>query len=173
MWGKVIIHGRGYRAELAYPQELLVPRGDFDAATATLIDAAIRRYGVAVRWLDEPVLPPLGPQIRPQPIRSQPIAPRCCDVCRTDTIRGKKCTNVDHDWAAHKKWKAERKATGQLTLLDLLDDVIDPPPRKGQTREQAESSLLNRVIRGVSMTVILGGIPAANVAWSALERMLL
>jgi hypothetical protein len=48
LWGRVVIHERGYRAECAYPRRILVPnryRGSRDIASELR-----RSYGVETDW---------------------------------------------------------------------------------------------------------------------------
>jgi hypothetical protein len=48
LWGRVVIHERGYRAECAYPRRIFVPkvyRGSRD-----IINELSRSYGVEADW---------------------------------------------------------------------------------------------------------------------------
>jgi hypothetical protein len=47
LWGRVIEHQEGYRAEFAYPQSLVVPAGTKDAQA--LARALANTYGIDVR----------------------------------------------------------------------------------------------------------------------------
>ncbi|MGD0474571.1 MAG: hypothetical protein ABSB70_15345 [Candidatus Velthaea sp.] len=49
LWGRVIVHEHGYRAQFAYPQRLLVPRRYADARS-DIVNHLRRAYGIEVEW---------------------------------------------------------------------------------------------------------------------------
>jgi hypothetical protein len=49
LWGRVVIHERGYRAQFAYPQTLLVPRCYANPRSDIVRDLR-RAYGIEVDW---------------------------------------------------------------------------------------------------------------------------
>lgn len=163
LWGKVIQHERGFRAEHAYPLELIVVSYEGDPQATESLARELGAYGVPVRIQLIPA------HHRPRRARQPAIAqPRNCEACGTPLANGD-CTNPDHDWAAHRTWKDQMKREGSWTLMNRIDDLIDPPPRRGQTQEDADRSLRNRAIRGVTFTFLFVLMIATNVMCVALE----
>jgi hypothetical protein len=48
LWGRVIVHESGYRAQFAYPRRILVPFIDRDR---DIVNGLRRAYGIDVEWL--------------------------------------------------------------------------------------------------------------------------
>jgi hypothetical protein len=53
LWGRVVEHDAGWRAEHAYPESIYVPREHFEEAADDVAAHLARRYGVPVRCVDE------------------------------------------------------------------------------------------------------------------------
>jgi hypothetical protein len=49
LWGRVVVHERGYRAQFAYPRTLLVPRR-YVNPRSDIVNELRRAYGVEVDW---------------------------------------------------------------------------------------------------------------------------
>jgi hypothetical protein len=49
LWGRVVLHERGYRAQFAYPRRLLVPRRYANPRSDIVRDLR-RLYGIEVDW---------------------------------------------------------------------------------------------------------------------------
>jgi hypothetical protein len=49
LWGRVVVHERGYRAQFAYPRTLLVPRR-YANPRSDIVNELRRAYGVEVDW---------------------------------------------------------------------------------------------------------------------------
>jgi hypothetical protein len=49
LWGRVVVHERGYRAQFAYPQTVLVPRCYADPRS-DIVNELRRAYGIDVYW---------------------------------------------------------------------------------------------------------------------------
>jgi len=50
LWGRVIVHEHGYRAQFAYPRNLLVPRCYAAGHRSGIVKDLRRAYGVEVDW---------------------------------------------------------------------------------------------------------------------------
>lgn len=159
LWGKVVVHEKGYRAQFAYPSLLtLIAR---ENAEPKLREAISYLKSFDVPLADVRLLPDY------QPAPSKALVPNTrvtgpCPVCETPTVVAGACTNPNHAWAAHQKWKLELKASGRWTFSDRIADLIDVPPRRGQTQEQADNSLLNRAVQAIAFTAALALLIFAN-----------
>lgn len=165
-WGRVVVHERGYRAAFAYPRRLYYLE-DLEGPLSPAAETGLRLYSVPVaRHYGPPQRHAIYRAPRPaaqsqsapgaavKPIVAVSAATLVCDVCKTPTATPRsECTNANHAWASHQKWKMEMKAAGRWTFMNWLDDVIDPPPRRGQTREEAEDSLFNKFVRNTAMVL--------------------
>jgi hypothetical protein len=49
LWGRVVVHERGYRAQFAYPRTVLVPRR-YAGPRSDIVNDLRRSYGVEVDW---------------------------------------------------------------------------------------------------------------------------
>jgi hypothetical protein len=49
LWGRVVVHEHGYRAQFAYPRHLLVPRC-YAGQRTDIVNDLRRAYGVEVDW---------------------------------------------------------------------------------------------------------------------------
>jgi hypothetical protein len=53
LWGRVVEHEAGWRAERSYPDAIYVPREHFDGSAETVAAHLAHRYGVPVHVVDE------------------------------------------------------------------------------------------------------------------------
>ena len=90
LWGRVVEHEAGWRAERSYPESIYVPREHFEDSAEEVAAHLARRYGVPVRVVDElrsvladPDSEPTPPSDIPMPalpewvarrVRPQPLA---------------------------------------------------------------------------------------------------
>jgi hypothetical protein len=91
LWGRVVEHEAGWRAERSYPESVYVPREQFEETADDVAAHLSRRYGVAVHVVEElrsvlaaPPGEPVRPRDIPMPVlpewvarrvRPQPLAP--------------------------------------------------------------------------------------------------
>jgi hypothetical protein len=176
LWGRVVIHQSGYRSQFAYPRRLwLLNRVGCPEELVKSVLERLETYRVPVAVYDGP-LPrrqpapsgcmPLQDPPRPSPDDQGPIE---CEICHSKTVdeRGR-CSNPDHDWAEHRLWKERMKSERKWTWQHTLDDLFEPPPRRGQTYADAENSFLNRSARAFFLTLIFVGGGAVSIALSNL-----
>ncbi len=91
LWGRVVEHEAGWRAERSYPESVYVPREHFEETADDVAAHLARRYGVPVYVVEElrsviasPPGEPVAPRDIPMPalpewvarrVRPQPLAP--------------------------------------------------------------------------------------------------
>jgi hypothetical protein len=112
LWGRVVEHEAGWRAERSYPESVYVPREHFAEAAEEVAAHLARRYGVAVHIVEElrsvltepepervterdipmPVLPEwVARRVRPQPL----AADRDPDPTRPEAIEPRPVSSRD------------------------------------------------------------------------------
>ena len=77
LWGRVVEHEAGWRAERAYPEAVYVPREQFDEAADDVAAHLAHRYGVPVYVVDELRSVLLDPDRRAGRAARHPDAARC------------------------------------------------------------------------------------------------
>jgi hypothetical protein len=87
LWGKVVVHKHGYRAQYGYPRRLWVATG-----TSESLKSALKVYGVPVATAEDPEIRPLiEPRLSILPAQKAAVAfleggdwspPSCCPVCK-------------------------------------------------------------------------------------------
>lgn len=83
LWGRVVEHEAGWRAERSYPESVYVPREHFEETADDVAAHLARRYGVAVHVVEElrsvvssPVGEPVAPRDIPMPVLPEWVARR-------------------------------------------------------------------------------------------------
>ena len=83
LWGRVVEHEAGWRAERSYAESVYVPREHFEETTEDVAAHLAHRYGVAVHVVEElrsvialPVGEPVVPRDIPRPVLPEWVARR-------------------------------------------------------------------------------------------------
>ena len=83
LWGRVVEHEAGWRAERSYPESVYVPREHFEETADDVAAHLARRYGVTVHVVEElrsvvsaPIGEPVAPREIPMPVLPEWVARR-------------------------------------------------------------------------------------------------
>jgi hypothetical protein len=143
VWGKVVVHKHGYRAQYGYPRRLWVARSTSDS-----LQSALKVYGVPVATAEDPEIRPLiKPRLWTLPAQETAVAfleggdwspPSSCPVCKhLSTSAAGVCFHCDPEALDRvlerfcEELKSEKREERRRRFAWLYGptDSIDVPPR--------------------------------------------